>query len=124
MRFIGKTKRIWAREALIASGLVLIVSGTDLSWVIPFVFGVAVYVVNAVLLELSARKADRMAETDAKRGVLVLYVSAVLRFVLVGLVLLLGMWQWSLQPEPMVIGFALMTLQQFVGLLGKKRLTD
>lgn len=124
MKFVGKTKQVWVREALIALGLVLIVSGLELSWVTPFVFGVAVYAMNALLLHLSARKADQVAEVDAKRGMLVLYISAVVRFVWVGFVLLLGIWQWNLQPEPMVIGFVLMTLQQFVGLLGKKRLTD
>ena len=65
------------------------------------------------------------AEEDPKSGILILYMSAVIRFVLLAVLFVLGLsFLDESQAFPVVLTFVLMQLGQLFNLKGKRRLTD
>ena len=87
-------------------------------------YGVFIGLANVLLLALTFKHANKKATDDAKMGILVLYVSAVIRFVLLAVLFVIGLALLKLEPLPMVLTFVLMTIGQMFNLQGKRRLTD
>lgn len=79
---------------------------------------------NVLMLSFTFRKANKRAEDDAKAGILILYMSAVIRFVLLAVLFVLGLQVFGFEPMPVVLTFVIMQIGQVFNLKGKQRLTD
>jgi ATP synthase protein I len=87
-------------------------------------YGWGVGVVNLLLLGMTFRIANARAAENPKAGMTVLYVSAVIRFILLAVFFALGLAFLKLAPMPMVLTFVVMQLGSVLTLQGKRRLTD
>lgn len=88
-------------------------------------YGLFVGVVNVAMLHFTFIQANKRASLDPKAGMLVLYMSAVIRFILLAVLFVLGLsFLDESQAFPVVLTFVLMQLGQLFNLKGKRRLTD
>lgn len=88
-------------------------------------YGFFVGMMNVVMLNFTFSKASSRAEEDPSAGILILYMSAVIRFVLLAVLFVLGLsFLDESQAFPVVLTFVLMQLGQLFNLKGKRRLTD
>lgn len=87
-------------------------------------FGVMIGFVNVLMLAFTFKHANSEAAHDPKSGILVLYMSAVIRFLLLAVLFVIGLAVLKLEPMPMVVTFVLMQIGQMFNLKGKRRLTD
>lgn len=123
-QFRGRPKKLWLREVL----LVLLAS-VFLAWyqwdaLLPFVVGAVIFWINIGLFEWGAKRAHEHVKVNPKQAMLLLYVNAVLRFIMVGVMFVFAIKGLDLAPLPMVGAFILLQFQMVFGLLGKQRLTD
>jgi ATP synthase protein I len=88
------------------------------------IYGMLIGLANVLMLTTTFRIANRRSETDPKTGMLVLYMSAVIRFVLLAVLFIIGLALFEFEALPLVITFIAMTLGQIFNLAGKRRLTD
>ena len=88
-------------------------------------YGFLIGLINIFMLQYTFVKANKRAAEDPKSGMLVLYMSAVIRFVLLAVLFVLGLSLLD-QSEafPVIITFVLMQIGQLFNLKGKRRLTD
>ncbi len=82
-------------------------------------YGSTCAMLMAFLLSQSIRFATNMSAQQATTAMVVLYVGAVIRFILVIILLGAGLWLLALVPLPMLLGFAI--VQLIYPLLGKRR---
>ena len=87
-------------------------------------YGVLIGLANVAMLAFTFEYANKKAAQDPKGGILVLYMSAVIRFVLLAVLFVTGLALLKLDAMPMVVTFVLMTIGQMFNLQGKRRLTD
>lgn len=87
-------------------------------------YGVFIGAANVLLLGVTFEKANKRAETEPKAGILILYLSAVIRFVLLAVLFVLGLSLLKFDPKAVVLTFVLMQAGQMFNLKGKRRLTD
>ncbi|WP_024852125.1 ATP synthase subunit I [Hydrogenovibrio kuenenii] len=87
-------------------------------------YGLFIGLVNVILLGLTFQRANEKAAEDPKSGILILYLSAVIRFVLLAVLFVLGLSLLKLDPMAVVLTFVLMQAGQMFNLKGKRRLTD
>lgn len=87
-------------------------------------YGVVIGLANVAMLAFTFERANKKAAHDPKGGILVLYMSAVIRFVLLAVLFVIGLALLKLEPMPVVVTFVLMTIGQMFNLQGKRRLTD
>jgi ATP synthase protein I len=117
------TNAAYVAQSIIGLVVVAIYSflGQPIGSAIGFLIGIA----NILMLSLTFKLASKRAELDPKSGMLVLYMSAVVRFILLAVLFVLGL---SLLDEkaafPLIITFVLMQVGQLFNLKGKRRLTD
>ena len=109
-------------QGLIGLIAVLIFATQGLVW--SAVYGFFIGIMNVVMLSVTFKKADSTAASDPKSGILVLYLSAVIRFVLLAVLFVLGLQVLGLEAMPMVLTFVAMQIGQAFNLKGKQRLTD
>ncbi|MDG6778712.1 ATP synthase subunit I [Thiomicrorhabdus sp. zzn3] len=107
-----------------AIGIVAIVVFAVLGQGPSAAYGFFVGIMNVLMLSLTFKKADSTAKEDPKRGILVLYLSAVIRFVLLAVLFVLGLALFKFEPMAVVLTFVVMQLGQMFNLKGKRRLTD
>ena len=88
------------------------------------VYGFFVGIVNVIMLNMTFKKANNKAEEDPKAGILILYMSAVIRFVLLAVLFVLGLQIFEFEAMPVVLTFVAMQIGQVFNLKGKQRLTD
>lgn len=105
-------------------GLVTVIGFSIYGQLISAVYGMLIGFVNIGLLALTFQQANAKAAEDPKSGILVLYMSAVIRFVLLAVLFVIGLALLKLDPLAVVITFVVMTLGQMFNLQGKRRLTD
>ncbi|MBO1923453.1 ATP synthase subunit I [Thiomicrorhabdus sp. 6S3-12] len=88
-------------------------------------YGFVIGLLNIFMLQFTFQKANKRAAEDPKAGMLVLYLSAVIRFILLAVFFVLGLSILD-QSEafPVIITFVLMQIGQLFNLKGKRRLTD
>ena len=87
-------------------------------------FGYVVGLLSVLMLVAGVRMADQKSETDPKQGMLILYASAVLRFVFVAVLFIIGLSWLNFDPLAVVAPFIVMQISQIFNLRGKQRLTD
>ncbi len=88
-------------------------------------YGMFIGLVNVWMLSLTFSKANKRAAEDPKGGILILYMSAVIRFVLLAVLFVLGLsFLDESQAFPVVLTFVVMQLGKLFDLKGKRRLTD
>ncbi len=92
--------------------------------VYALVYSVFVGMVYAMILMLSSKLSDTASERDPRQGMMVLYAGAVIRFLLVGALLAIGIRNWVETPLPVVLPFMIMLFAPMLLLINKKRLTD
>lgn len=105
-----------ARRLLVAQIVLTVVLA--LAWTIysgysdglAVVYGGAVSIFLGWLHKRGVRRAEVEAISDAKAGMLILYISAVIRFVLLIVLLGVGFGLIKLSPPPMLAGFVLAQL--------------
>lgn len=88
------------------------------------VYGFFIGIMNVLLLSVTFKKANDKAAEDPKTGILILYMSAVIRFVLLAVLFILGLSLFKFEPMPVVLTFVVMQFGQMFNLRGKRRLTD
>ena len=109
----------------IAIGLVAVAVYAVLGQAVGAGYGFFVGMMNVLMLSFTFSKATSRAEEDPKSGILILYMSAVIRFVLLAVLFVLGLsFLDESQAFPVVLTFVLMQLGQLFNLKGKRRLTD
>ncbi len=110
---------------LFFGGLALIAFGVFAPMNVPAsAYGLMLGLMNVGLLVLTVRMADARAVTELQQSMWILYASAAIRFVLLGVLFIVGISGVGLEPMPMVLTFVAMQLAQVMTLRGKKRLTD
>jgi ATP synthase protein I len=110
---------------LFFGGLALVAFGVFAPMSVPAsAYGLMLGLMNVGLLVLTVRIADARAVTEPQQSMWILYASAALRFVLLGVLFIVGISGLGLEPMPMVLTFVAMQLAQLMALRGKKRLTD
>ncbi len=77
---------------------------------VAVVYGGLVSIVLAWIHKRAVRKSEDVSLRDPKAGMLVLFVSAVLRFILLIVLLGVGLGLLKLTPQPMLAGFVLAQL--------------
>jgi ATP synthase protein I len=88
-------------------------------------YGFFIGLVNLWMLSFTFNKANKRAAEDPKAGILILYLSAVIRFVLLAVLFVLGLsFLDESQALPVVLTFVVMQLGKLFDLKGKRRLTD
>lgn len=87
-------------------------------------YGLFIGIVNLVLLAITFKKANDKSAKNPKAGILVLYLSAVLRFILLAVLFILGLQLLKLSALAVVLTFVVMQIAQVFNLKGKQRLTD
>lgn len=102
----GRTRRVIVAQAVV--GTVLAV-GLLLAYgphpALSAVYGVLIGTMATLLLSRSVRRANEVADTDPKRGMVTLYVGAVQRFLMVIAVFVLGLAVFGLSPLAVAGGF-------------------
>ncbi|MCI4411556.1 MAG: ATP synthase subunit I [Thiotrichales bacterium] len=110
---------------LVFGGIALVAFGALAPMNVPAsAYGLMLGLVNVGLLLLTVRIADARALTAPQQSMMILYASAAVRFVLLGVLFIVGISAAGLDPMPMVLTFVAMQLAQVMTLRGKKRLTD
>lgn len=106
-------------------GLVVVAFYATQDHALASAYGFFVGIVNVLMLQLTFNKANKKAAEDPKTGMLILYMSAVIRFILLAVLFVLGL-SYLEQSEafPVIITFVLMQIGQLFNLRGKRRLTD
>ena len=89
-------------------------------------YGMFVGLVNVWMLNFTFTKANKRAAEDPKSGILILYMSAVIRFVLLAVLFVLGLsfLVENSDVPAVVLTFVAMQLGKLFDLKGKRRLTD
>lgn len=106
-------------------GLLMIAIFATQGYVMGAGYGFIIGLLNVLMLSFAFSKANKMAAEDPKSGMLILYVSAVIRFILLAVLFVLGLsFLDESQAFPVVLTFVLMQLGQLYNLKGKRRLTD
>ncbi|MGC9387210.1 MAG: ATP synthase subunit I [Hydrogenovibrio sp.] len=105
-------------------GLLLVAVFTWQNEALAALYGLAIGLGNVALLGLSFKWADNSAKTNPKAGIQILYMSAVVRFILLAVLFVLGLQLFELAPLPVVLTFVVMQIGQVFNLKGKRRLTD
>ena len=118
----GQKKAIWLQGGL---GLLAVVGfGVVQNAWLSALFGFGIGLLNLAMLSMSFRIANARVAENPKAGMTVLYISAVIRFILLAVFFALGMALVGLEPMPMVLTFVVMQLGNVLSLQGKRRLTD
>ncbi|GAB6034998.1 ATP synthase subunit I [Galenea microaerophila] len=105
-------------------GLVMVaIFATQQLW-LDALYGVFLGLANVGMLALTFKAANHKAKTDAKQGVMILYLSAVIRFILLAVLFVIGLAWLKMNPMAVVLTFVVMQLGQMANLHGKRRLTD
>lgn len=111
----GRTRRVMVAQivatALLAVGVLM---GWGLLHGLSAVYGGLVGFLLTLLLSRSVRRAAVVAETDPKRGMIILYVGAVLRFVFFLAAFAIGLGFLDLHPLATAAGFVAAQLAQLV----------
>ncbi|UQB42160.1 ATP synthase subunit I [Thiomicrospira microaerophila] len=105
-------------------GLIAVIGFAVYGQFLSALYGMMIGFANIGLLVLTFKKANSKAAADPQGGILVLYMSAVIRFVLLAVLFVIGLALLKLDPLAVVITFVVMTLGQMFNLQGKRRLTD
>lgn len=87
-------------------------------------YGVFLGLANVSMLAFTFKLANQRAEIDAKQGVAILYLSAVVRFILLAVLFVIGLAWLKMNPMAVVLTFVVMQIGQMANLQGKRRLTD
>lgn len=113
-KYLLKYKIIFAQILLtFLVGLFYSIKSPDIILGFSAVMGSSIVIVNTILFLWSTSIAKNIA--DAKQGIVVAYLFAGFRFVLVGVLLVVGI-SFGLKVLPMIVGFVIVQLGQFVNL--------
>lgn len=125
MDISGQARRVITAQLVAATvlGLVMFLA-FGLSHGLSAVFGCLVGLALTLLLSRSVRRAAEVAQTDPKRGMTMLYVGAVQRFVFVIAAFALGYAVFGLNPLAGFVGFAAAQLAQLVNMRGTTRTNE
>lgn len=106
------------------AGLIMVaIFATQNLWM-DALYGVFLGFANVAMLGFTFRTANHRAAEDPKQGVLILYMSAVIRFILLAVLFVIGLAWLKLDPMAVVLTFVVMQAGQMFNLQGKRRLTD
>lgn len=120
MKSLDKTVKI---QAVI--GLLMVMIYSLLGQSVAAAYGMFIGMVNVWMLSYTFQHANDRAAEDPKSGILILYMSAVIRFILLAVLFILGLsFLDESQALPVVLTFVLMQLGKLFDLKGKRRLTD
>ena len=109
----------------IAIGLAMVAIYSVYGQTVAAAYGMFIGLVNVWMLSFTFEKANKRAAEDPKSGILILYMSAVIRFVLLAVLFVLGLsFLEESQAFPVVLTFVVMQLGKLFDLKGKRRLTD
>ena len=109
----------------IGIGLVVVAIFSLYGQTVAAAYGMFIGLMNVWMLSFTFQKANKRAAEDPKSGILILYMSAVIRFVLLAVLFVLGLsFLEESQAFPVVLTFVLMQLGKLFDLKGKRRLTD
>lgn len=99
--------------AVIAIGFLL---GESLQHAAGAVCGGAISIFIAVLLSRGVRRASAQAAEDARKSMMILYLGAAQRFILIGALFALGLVVLGMEPLPMVAGFIAAQLSYLISM--------
>jgi ATP synthase protein I len=105
-------------------GLIMVVIFTTQSQILAAAYGFFVGMINVALLAYTFKKANKKSAENPETGILVLYLSAVIRFILLAALIILGLSLLKLNALAVVLTFVAMQIGQVFNLKGKQRLTD
>lgn len=116
---VGQSMKV---QALLGLIMVAIFSFQGDTWAAAYGFFVGV--ADVALLALTFKKANEKSAENPKSGILVLYLSAVFRFILLAVLFILGLSTLGFDPLAVVLTFVVMQIGKVFNLKGKQRLTD
>ena len=85
---------------------ILFTTYNPISW-IAALYGGVVAIINSLILAQGLNIATKSAPQNSNRGMLILYLSAVIRFMLVMIFFAIGIGLFKWLPIPMIVAFSL-----------------
>ena len=115
MKYINKDNRVIIIQLLLTFLVWLFYNFKNPDIIIGFsaILGSSIALINTSLFVLSTRIAQH--RESAREGIVIAYVFAGFRFLLVGLLLVIGI-SFSLSVLPMIVGFVIVHLGQLISL--------
>ena len=121
MELAGRTRRVVIAQVLVGAVLaVVLLLAFGPHRALSVMFGVLIGLSLTLLLSRSVRRAGDTAETDPKRGMILLYLGAVQRFVFLIAAFALGLAVFGLDPLVVAAGFV---AAQFAQLVNAREMT-
>ena len=114
---------IFFKVQVVIATVIMVVSVSQGYW-LDSLYGIFLSIFNTVLLMNSFKVSARISKINPAKGMAVLYASAVIRFVLLSILFVIGLAGLKLYPPAVVLAFVFMQIGQIYGLKGKRRLTD
>lgn len=121
MSYAAKTLRTTLRR-LITTQLSLVLAAVAIyfslkGWqaAIACLYGGAIALFNTLVSAQRLRRASESAGSDAARGMMELYIGAVIRFVATPALVVVGIVLLKLEPIAIIVGFAVAQLGYFFG---------
>ncbi len=90
----------------------------------PLIYSVGVGVCYSIMLYFGVVISNRLTQDSPQSGMAVLAFFAVLRFVLTGLLIMIGFKYWAKQPLALMLPFVVVLIAPILLVPFKKRLTD
>lgn len=118
----GRTHRVYVAQAVIGSvlaGGLFVAYGSHLA--LSAVFGVLIGTLLTFLLSASVKWAGEVAATDPKRGMVMLYIGAVVRFFVLIAAFAVGLALFGLNAMLVAAGFIAAQFAQLVNARGLSR---
>lgn len=102
----ANTRKVILLQLLIGSVVALgFMLGVDVQGAQSALFGMSVSIASALLLSRGVMRASSTMQTDKNKGMLILYLGAVQRFIMVLALFALGVAYLNLQPVAMIAAF-------------------
>lgn len=102
----ANTRKVILLQLLIGGVVALgFMLGVDVQGAQSALFGMSVSIASALLLSRGVMRASSTMQTDKNKGMLILYLGAVQRFIMVLALFALGVAYLNLQPVAMIAAF-------------------
>lgn len=102
----ANTRKVILLQLLIGSVVALgFMLGVDVQGAQSALYGMSVSIASALLLSRGVMRASSTMQTDKNKGMLILYLGAVQRFIMVLALFALGVAYLNLQPVAMIAAF-------------------
>ena len=96
----------------------------DYAALLPLLYSVGIGLCYSIMLYVGVVSANRLSKDSPQQGMAMLAVFALIRFVVTGVLIVIGFKHWSNMPVALMLPFVVVLLAPMLLVPFKKRLTD